>query len=173
MWRLLSSSLFSNLRYPPPPPLPSVVRETITSTTILTSLPPSEFLFLRLTFGQIICRRLEGKYSNYCPIIAVEEGTGEQGCFCCVSSRCYRGNRRIHSAEYVRQCRRAGTGEECLHAEQQWNVFLFMWGQISTPPLRSGKSVVVRPLKASPSQSFSITYGLSSAEMDKQTACQR
>lgn len=43
-----------------------------------------------------------------------------------------RGNQRIKSQEYVQRCWRAGPGEECLNPEQQWNVFLLMWEQIST-----------------------------------------
>lgn len=44
-------------------------------------------------------------------------------------------------------------------------ISLHVRANFHSTSLRSGKSVVVRPLKPSPSQSFSVTYGLLS---DKQ-----
>lgn len=110
--------------------------ETITSRTILTSLPPSECLPPphpdMLT--RVIVPYLNTKYSNYSYHYSPEGSTRwvrASPCFA-VCLLVARGNQRIKSQEYVQRCWRAGLGEECLNPEQQWNVFLLMWEQIST-----------------------------------------
>lgn len=116
----------------------SVVTETITSRTILTSLPPSECpppppLPDMLT-RELLSLKLNTKYNNYSYHYS-PEGSARwvraSPCFA-VCLLVARGNQRIKSQEYVQRCWRAGLGEECLNPEQQWNVFLLMWEQIST-----------------------------------------
>lgn len=109
----------------------SVVTETVTSTTRLTSLPPSECLLPAATHALII-----GRIPKHDTIITVGFSVGcgpvsnRVSLFCCVSSRCYRGNQRIKSQEYVHQCWWAELGEECLNPEQQHNVFHLMWEKL-------------------------------------------
>lgn len=110
----------------------SVVTETITSTTRLTSLPPSESLWSSHVCLNC-CQQTKNKKRN-------KSNYSSKGSSRWVTASCVllcvfvaRGNQRIKSQEYVQQCWRAGLGEECLNPEQQqWNLLFFMWEQLST-----------------------------------------